>query len=295
MNIIELNKIYKYDEILEQCIFLSDIYKKILHIDTIGISHDNRSIVMLKLGNCKKNIVITAGVHGREYINSAVLLRIIEKYCALAVSGKLYFNECGIIFVPVLNPDGYVIATEGFKKIKDNKLRKYCKSMNEKASLWKWNSRAIDINRNFISSSYESKEHTGSINSENETKAFINLVQYEPTIGYLDIHSRGNIIYYYRNAMNNEYNKLQKKIAAKLSDITAYSIMSPSQEIDVGDSGGNTVHYYSEYIKRPSITIETIDDNADFPLSYKYAFQVYYQLRYVPLEFLHLCMYNANC
>lgn len=295
MNIIEPDQLYKYNDIINKSICLAEVYKNILKLETIGISHDNRNIIMLKLGRCKKNILITAGVHGREYVNSAVLLRIIENYCSLMTLGKLDFKDCGVIFVPVLNPDGYVIATEGFKGIKDKKLRCYCKSMNEKSFMWKWNARAIDINRNFISSMYEKKAHTGDVNSENETKAFITLVQYEDTIGYLDIHSRGNVIYYYRNAMGKDYNTTQKNIARRLAEITGYNIMPPSLEIDSNDTGGNTVHYYSEYINKPALTLETIDDNAAFPLSYTYAGHVYYQIRYVPLEFLQLCRYNASC
>lgn len=286
MGVIELNYKYLFSDIQRKSVQLANVYQGILNLETIGVSHDLREIFMIRLGMHKKYILITAGVHGREYINSAVLLRIAEKYAAQMVSQPGLLKDYGILFIPVLNPDGYVIATEGFASINDKKLRKTCISQNIDASLWKWNARAVDINRNFMSKSFKKAPHTGDINSENETKSFISIVQNEKIIGYMDIHSRGESIYYYRQHMGEEYNRHQKYIADRLSYYTGYRLMVPSEEIDSGDSGGNTVHYYSEYMNQPAITVETIDDDAKFPLKYEYARQVYYQIRYLPMEFL---------
>lgn len=286
MGVIELNYKYLFSDIQRKSVQLANVYQGILNLETIGLSHDLREIFMIRLGMHKKYILITAGVHGREYINSAVLLRIAEKYAAQMVSQPGLLKDYGILFIPVLNPDGYVIATEGFAGINDKKLRKTCISQNIDASLWKWNARTVDINRNFMSKSFKKAPHTGDINSENETKSFISIVQNENTVGYMDIHSRGESIYYYRQHMGEDYNRHQKYIADRLSYYTGYSLMMPSEEIDNGDSGGNTVHYYSEYMNLPAITVETIDDDAKFPLKYEYARQVYYQIRYLPMEFL---------
>lgn len=286
MGVAELNYKYSYSDIQRKSLQLSNVYQGILNLETIGMSHDSREIFMLRLGWNKKYILITAGVHGREYINSAVLLRIAEKYAAQMVTQPGLLKDYGILFVPALNPDGYAIATEGFGCINDKYLKEYCISQNIPSSVWKWNARAVDINRNFPSAAYSKSLHTGSIGSENETKAFISLVHNESTIGYMDIHSRGESIYYYRKQMGDEYNRHQKYIADRLSYYTGYKLMMPSEEVDSGDSGGNTVHYYSEYIKCPAVTVETIEDEAGFPLKYEYARQVYYQIRYLPAEFL---------
>lgn len=284
MAIVELKSLYTFSEIQRKAVQIAKNYQGILNLETIGVSHDGREIMMLRFGIHKKYILITAGVHGREYINSAVLLRIAEDYARMAQSKSL--GEYGILFIPVLNPDGYVIATEGFDSIKDKKLKKECISQKEKACQWKWNARAVDINRNFISDSYHKAPHTGVVNSENETKAFISLVQHEKTIGYLDLHSRGESIYYYRNQMGREYNRRQRRIASRLANSIAYRLMLPEEEIEQGDSGGNTVHYYSENLNLPAITVETIEENAVFPLKCEYAMQVYYQIRTLPMEFL---------
>ena len=53
----------------------------------------------------------------------------------------------------------------------------------------------------------------------------------------------------------------------------------------MGDTGGNTVHYFSEKFNKPALTIETVDDNASFPLDPKYRASVFDDLKLVILEF----------
>lgn len=286
MPIAELNKKYTFSDIQEKSLQLAKIFQGILNLETIGMSHDGREILMIRLGYHKKYILITAGVHGREYINSAVLLRIAEKYALQIMSKTGVFKDYGILIIPVLNPDGYVIATEGFSGIKDKSLRKKCISQKVKSQLWKWNARAVDINRNFISDSYCKGPHTGIFNSENETKALINLLQHENTIGYIDVHSRGESIYFYRSLMGKDYNRIQRRIAGKLALSTGYKLMMPADEIEEGDTGGNTVHYYSEYMSLPAITVETVPEDAAFPLKCEYAMETYCRIKNMPEEFL---------
>ena len=100
---------------------------------------------------------------------------------------------------------------------------------------------------------------------------------------YLDIHSRGENIYYYRSSMSEEYNAKQYIIAKQLSKIMEYRISEPSEEINSGDSGGNTVHYYSEHTNGYAITIETIPENEQFPLKSENVEKVYDQIKDVLL------------
>ena len=64
-----------------------------------------------------------------------------------------------------------------------------------------------------------------------------------------------------------------------MKEVTGYTIVSPEHEIDVGDSGGNTVHYYSEHFFKPAITIETVEEEASFPLDVKYRQSTYDELK----------------
>ena len=87
-----------------------------------------------------------------------------------------------------------------------------------------------------------------------------------PSLMYIDIHSRGEVIYYYRQAMDEEYNQRQLRIGRLLHQSTGYALVAPDEEVTDGDSGGNTVHYYSEEFNMPAFTIETAKEDVSFPM-----------------------------
>ena len=307
---------FLYDKYIRSAKCLSKQYESILKYVTIGESHDNRDIILLKLGLGQKYIICSGGVHGRETINPIVLLKIIEYYAdlylnfrqqKLALKKKLekpnsnikeeyelmLYGACiyellqtyTILFVPLLNPDGYMIAQKGFGTIRNVALRQICENSKVTYPEWKANARGVDINRNFPSFNWIQKFEGDRPGSEAETKALIRLFHEYPSIGFLDFHSRGREIYYYRNKMPDSYNKKQLDIAIRLCEITGYSLVLPEEEIDVGDSGGNTVHYYSEYFHKPALTIETVEDEAEFPLLDQYLEPTFEEIKHVISEF----------
>ena len=315
--IVDFNDLYdSYEKYLADARNLAKQYEAILSYVTIGTSHDNRDIVLLKLGIGKQFLLCCGGVHARETINPVVLLRIIEYYAELYVNhkqerfslkNKLYtetrqlreeyekmlYGACvyellqtyTILFVPLLNPDGYMISLKGFESINDTTLRQRCISKNISREEWKFNARGVDINRNFPSKLWRPKSEEDTVASENETQILIKLLKEYRTRGFLDFHSRGKQIYYYRSMMPESYNNQQLEIATRLMQITNYELMPPENEIDCGDTGGNTVHYYSEYFLKPALTIETVDEDAVFPLALHYRSSTFEELKLVILEF----------
>ena len=317
ITIIDLNEeYYPYDKFIADAQSLTKQYESILQYVTIGKSHDNRDIVLLKLGVGKQYMVCCSGVHARETINPIVLLRIIEYYADLYVNFKkekqtlkkklskqrLHLNEeyeqmlygaCvyellqtfTILFVPILNPDGYMIATKGFDAIKNHQLRKKCLVLKQSNQEWKYNARTIDINRNFPCKLWKAKDENDLPASENETKTLIDLFHQYKASGFLDFHSRGKQIFYYRNMMPDSYNEKQLEIASRMNKITNYVLMPQEEEITAGDSGGNTVHYFSEQFLKPALTIETVDEDADFPLDHIHRYATFNELKLVIMEF----------
>lgn len=315
--IIDLNDAYySYDKFIADAKSLAGRYDTVLHYVTIGKSHDNRDIVLLKLGIGKKYMICCSGVHARETINPIVMLKIIEYYADLYIHHKqqksdlksklnnetlhlkeeyeqMLYGACiyellqtfTILFVPLLNPDGYMISLDGFDAIQDKNLRQKCLDLRIPSTQWKYNARGIDINRNFPSKLWKSKKDNDYPASENETTALINLFHTYKTKGFLDFHSRGKQIYYYRSMMSEIYNKNQLEIASRLMTITNYELMPPEEEVESGDAGGNTVHYYSEYFRKPALTIETVDEDAEFPLNISYRFSTFEELKLVIIEY----------
>jgi g-D-glutamyl-meso-diaminopimelate peptidase len=261
-------------------------------------------------------MVCCAGVHARETINPIVIMRIIEYYAYLYVTHKdrkinlkrqlensrmlleaeyekMLYGSCiyellqtfTILFVPLLNPDGYMISLNGFDAVRNEQLQNICLKMNISHQEWKFNARGRDINRNFPSRLWQPKNADDSAASENETKALIQLFNDYKTNGFLDFHSRGKSIYYYRKLMSDGYNRKQLEIAKRFVEITNYELVVPEDEVETGDSGGNTVHYYSEYFYKPALTIETVEDEAPFPLDYRFRISVFEELKLLIFEF----------
>lgn len=315
--IINLNEMfYSYDKLIADAKKLAKQYDSIIKYVTIGRSHDNRDIILLKLGLGQKYMICCAGVHGRETINPIVIMKIIEYYADLYLNSRkqrdslkrrmstpnlhlgteyeqMLYGACihellqtfTILFVPLLNPDGYMISLEGFEAISDEKLKKRCIDLIIPNTEWKYNGRGVDLNRNFPSSLWKPKSARDYAASENETKALISLFHWHKTRGFLDFHSRGRQIYYHRSMMSEAYNIRQLEIANRFREITGYELMPPEEEIDSGDTGGNTVHYYSEHIRRPALTIETVEEEATFPLKNGYRNATFDEIKLLIFEF----------
>lgn len=282
MENVNWDQLFFYEDLVAYAKYLTSHYRELVKYESIGRSIDGRDIFLLKIGKGKENIIVTGGVHGRESINPMVLLCMAEFYCEELV---FYLDKVCIYMVPVLNPDGYSIAIQGFDSISTVHYRNLCKNKGIPNYLWKYNARGIDINRNFPCLSWRKKHLHDVAGSEPETIALMQLFQCVPALGYIDYHSRGKQIYYHRQNMTEEYNQEQYHLACMLSAITDYELVPPVDEIEENDSGGNTVHYYSEEFGNPAITIETVDDLAVFPLSPHYQKNTFEEIKMTPFVF----------
>jgi g-D-glutamyl-meso-diaminopimelate peptidase len=286
---INFEKIYTFNEILNKSIKLAGLYSGLVSLIHIGKSNDDREIFMIKLGKGEKGALYISGVHAREIINPCVMLKIIENYIHNYYSiGEQILDDYSLFFIPILNPDGYVIATEGYTFINNVDYRNISKSTGIANIEYKLNANAVDINRNFNSKSYIPTKVSGIADNEPETKALINACKKYNLLGMIDFHSRGNAIFYHREALDYEYNKRQFDIACELAKISGYKLYAKTEENTDGLSGGNTVNFFSEFYHRPSITIETVSEDAEFPLNRFYYIQVYREIKNIPRAFLKI-------
>ena len=70
---------YFYKDYIEDLRKLIKKGKGVLKIVDYTLSYDRRKIFALQLGNGKIKGIVSAGVHGREYINTPVVLKLIDK------------------------------------------------------------------------------------------------------------------------------------------------------------------------------------------------------------------------
>ncbi len=276
MPIVDLSVPYGYERMMRDVDALGRRYPHILSVESLGRSLDGREIPSMSVGRGEQNILLTAGVHGRESVNPAVLMGMAERYLAEMDGGHdgkhghgsdvKHSHGVVLAIMPMVNPDGHEVALHGFGAIRSQELGRSMAKMGIRHQEWKYNARGIDVNRNFPSRAWSRASGTDEPGTEPETKAVMSFLTREGSMGYIDFHSRGEVVYYYRNQMDEAYNKGQERLAQALGRITGYRLAHPSEETEVGDVGGNTVQFYSERTGRPAITIETLSEATPFPL-----------------------------
>lgn len=268
-------------------------YPDIAKLQLEGCSVEERDIYSLVIGNGSRTLICTGGVHAREIINPTVLVKMAKDYCekctkynaAISENEQIQstenWNDNGkavnllqnysILILPLLNPDGYEMACQ----------------LPDKAD-WKYNALGIDINRDFPCCSYRRQESSKEPLSAVESQILVNIFKREDSIGYLDFHSRGREIYWYRAALDEEYNKRQKNIAEALCNLCGYRLGTKEDELKDSLSGGNTVQYYSENFHLPALTVETVAEEVQFPLAHEWMENTYDEIKEIPLRYLDI-------
>lgn len=86
--------------------------------------------------------------------------------------------------------------------------------------------------------------------------------------------------------MSGAYNQYSRKLAKYLQGLSNYEIGGADSEFYTPYSGGNSVNYYSEVLKKPALTVETVEETASFPLHTKYRKETYEEIHAIPLGIL---------
>lgn len=210
----------------------------------LGFSHFGRPIYYFSVKKTDyPKIIIQYSIHAREYITAALALKQIKNFYNKGKRGH-------IIFIPIVNPDGVIIALN-------------------KNPLYKANGRGVDLNVNF-----DAKWGKGASNvliagaenyigegpfSESETVAlrdFTYLIKPNATISY---HSKGEEIYFEFEQDSERYNR-DKNLAEKVSLVTGYAIKSTPF------SCGGYKDWCIKELKIPALTIEVGCDKLKHPI-----------------------------
>lgn len=155
------NHIYTYMEMECDLAELAAYYKDYMSCVPIGTSLDTRTIWEVVIGNpqAPKAMIIEAAVHGREWMNSWMLMKQIEDIMRnwempIAEGVKLgdIFEQCAVYIIPMVNPDGVTISQCGMEAIRNEALRVNLYQMKgaSNPARWKANAAGVDINRNFM-------------------------------------------------------------------------------------------------------------------------------------------------
>lgn len=196
--------------------------------------------------------IIQASIHAREYITGYLTLKLMQDFYKKGKFGSVYF-------IPVLNPDGVMIALN-----KDN--------------LYKANGRGVDLNVNFDARWSMGSQNVREVASENyigekpfsepETCAvrdFTLKIKPDYTISY---HSKGQEIYYefFQNEKSRDH-----EFAKEIALLTGYQIKSTP------NSAGGYKDWCIKELKIPALTIEVGDDKLSHPIKKWHLRKIYKQ------------------
>lgn len=152
------DQIYSYDDMIMDLEELLNCYGNRIHVNDIGATLDGRTIYEVILGNenADNHILIQAGMHGREYITSQMVMKMLEYYLYYYEEGSYdglsyaeLFEKTAVHIVPMSNPDGVSISQfgeagisqESYRQIlresyfRDKELLAYIQNTNED---WYW-------------------------------------------------------------------------------------------------------------------------------------------------------------
>jgi len=267
--IVEVNKPYSYEMLEDDLSKINQRYKEKIKIKSIGKTHFGRDIWAIRLGRGKKNVVLIGSHHGREWMTSLMLMKMLESYSAtynesgfLGFKSHQIFNEVSLWFVPMLNPDGVAIQQNDFKDF-PSQHQKLLLKMNDGSDnfkRWKANGMGIDLNRQYPAG-WESldqqpdspwyKFYKGEKPLESkEVKSLTKFIkEINPTIA-VAYHTAGREIFW--NYKNGKNLKRDKRIAKKVSKLTGYKLTMPTKNA----MGGGFTDWFITTYHRPAMTIE---------------------------------------
>lgn len=234
---------------------------------SIGKSTLHKDIICFKIGNGSgKKIFLQGGIHAREYITSFLLIEIINYLKLFDFYGQVYI-------VPLANPDGVDICINGTKNIKNKSKKELIESLlkyNDK-KYYKANANGVDLNTNFDACWGTGKFNNllypwtenfvgFSPNSENETKALINVTKDINPFLTLSYHSKGEVVFWGYPNQSLETKESQKKYLDQIVQETGY------KPIFTNNSSGGYKDYCLLKLDIIGFTIEVASNTLSHPV-----------------------------
>ena len=280
-NLVNGYNLISYDLMVQHLKKMNQMYPSFTKLEVIGYTVEGRAIYALKVGNGKREIVMDAALHAREYLTTNVLMEMIDEYTHAYARNSLFegyavkqlLDQTSIWFIPMVNIDGVSLVQNGVKSTPyGDAVTRINGTTN--VSRWKANIRGVDLNRNFdgnwsyaeTASAPAWRNFKGySVFSEPESKAIRDFFAKHDFRAYISYHSSGNILYYWH--WQNQVNQIRDHVfAKKISNTTGYYIMPAQNKV----GSGSSADWFIKTYKRPGITMEISPYVGDttVPLSY---------------------------
>lgn len=197
----DLETIYSWFDLL------LDTYPGILQVEYIGKTFEGRPMKALRLSvhsdskaDSIKTVVITSGIHAREWVSISsccfILYQLLSDYENGNLAVKRYLENLDFLFLPVMNPDGYEYTWKSERLWRKNKQQTY----NPRCA-------GIDIDHSFgfhfttgfespCSEDYAGESEFEALESYNWDKYLNETKHSHPIYAYIDLHSYAEEVLY---------------------------------------------------------------------------------------------------
>jgi g-D-glutamyl-meso-diaminopimelate peptidase len=229
---------------------------------TLAQTADGRAVELCVIGSsdAAHKVLVTAAIHGREYMTTLLVMSLMERYLAAMPQGAA---DVAFYVMPMLNPDGVTVSQFGVFGLADNGLRASVESILEDeetdALLWKANARGVDLNRNFPAG-WDALDGSGPAStryrgetplSEAETQAVAQLfeqVRFDATLNY---HATGSVQYWQYGA-DEALQARTRTLAEAVYAATGYPLSQDESSLESGGLRDWALQAYGV----PSVTVE---------------------------------------
>lgn len=229
-----------------------------LRVEQLGKSYFGDPIYALVMGQGSKTLLVTAGIHGWEWVGSYLGMRGVAELLYNNAHEDLAtlktFADYRIVVIPVVNPDGVRIAQGERQPLVGNYGP-------EELRGWKANAWGVDLNRNFphgykemarfLPHSPRPSFYPGtSPASEKETQSvMLALSKYEPEM-LVDLHSSGNVVFWHYN--QSQHLRRDDALAQDVAAIFRYGVSENLQQA----IGGHLKDHFIGTYERPAFIVE---------------------------------------
>jgi g-D-glutamyl-meso-diaminopimelate peptidase len=280
-SIIEGDRIYSFDEMEKDLFLLKERFP--IELQSIGKSEKGRDLWAARLGKGEKSLLLVGTHHGREWMTTSLLMKMLEKYAIAYKQGEKLgsyspqlLDEVSIWFVPMINPDGVSIQQGNLSRL----------SFTEKIAIWqmntysfnwiRWkaNAKGVDLNRQYPAGwntvtaevekpSYQFYKGRRPFEAK-EVQALSSFTQNIKPLIAVSYHTSGReIFWYYQNKRKHVIRDYM--LAKKTAQLTRYKLSMPENHA----MGSGFTDWFITEFERPAMTIELsyLVDETEPPLS----------------------------
>ena len=271
--IVDPLRLYTYEQLVSDLASLAARYPALVTVSSIGRSVEERDIPLLCLGKGERTVILCAAMHAREYETTNFIMYMAEQYCRAYEAYEWY---CGLsyrelldgvrfLIVPMLNPDGVVIAQQGTQYALSNPAlaaMPITDGWPGNYACWKANANGVDLNRNWpylfnntwkwtipCSADYAGPEPL----SEPETRAMYDLLERTDYDAFCSFHSAGNCLYWIDNSNSQALRDKLYPTASRIAEFCGYLLM---MDENVYRGGGYMINHARAVSEKPCITVE---------------------------------------